>query len=81
MLNVSYQNEDELPPLSVVIGNMSNNVVFIVFGHQKDAELLCLVIVTKIRLNCLNFHWSLDVCCKMSPVVFLVIRLILYCFA
>ena len=58
LVSDSDQNETDLPQLTVVIVNMLNNVVFILLGHQKEAKLLCLVIATRMRLNCFNWLFS-----------------------
>ena len=62
MLSDSYQNEAELLTLAAVICNMLNDVVCSMFCHQKEAELLCLVIVTRMGLNCLHRQQSLEIC-------------------
>ena len=81
MLSVNYQNEDELPPLSVVIENMLKEVTYSMFGRQKEAGLLCFVLVTRMRLNSFKFQLSLEICRIMLSLLCLVIRKILNCFA
>ena len=62
LLSDSYQIEVELLHLSVVIENMLKNVTCIMFDRQKEAGLLCLVMASRMRLNCFNWLFSLKIC-------------------
>ena len=81
LLSVSCHNETKLLKISVVIQNMLKNVICIMFDHQKEAGLLCLVRATRMRLNCFSWLFSLKICWKMSHTVCLVIRKKLNCIA
>ena len=54
--------------------NHYNLFTYSMFCHQKEAEMLCLVFVTRMRLNCFNWLLSSKLCWEMSHTGCLAIR-------